>query len=145
MPVCNAGKWGHTCLELTQFRCKQTCRQYLMERFLYRFRISIYCSNLIKWEHKHKTPSAKNVTLPWCLVLVPPGWWNVIICTNRKQTGLRVSGYCLFSSSQAQQHREPDIRLTQLLLQHSSGILCQFSLKYRWRRGTFKLVQVWEM
>lgn len=78
----------------------------------------------------------KNVTLPWCLVLVPPGWWNVIICTNRKQTGLWVSGCCLFSLSQAQQHWEPDIRLTQLLF--SAQLRSPVSvLKYRWRRGTF--------
>ena len=87
-------------------------RQYLKEMFLYLSGISMYRNNLIKWEHKtHKHLPAKNVTLPWCLVLVPPGCWNVIICTNRKQTGLQVSGCCLFSLSQAQQHREPDIRL----------------------------------
>lgn len=99
-----------------QFICKHTRRRYVTQRFLYLSRISMYRNNLIKWEHKtQKRLPAKNVTLPWCLVLVPPGWWNVIICTNRKQTGLWVSGCRLFSLSQAQQHWEPDIRLTQLL------------------------------
>lgn len=42
-----------------------------------------------------------------------PSW--LLKCDNVKQTGLWVSGCCLFSLSQAQQHWEPDIRLTQLL------------------------------
>lgn len=126
-------KWGHTCLELILDLDSN-------RKGLYLSRISIYCSNLIKWENTHKTLSAKNVTLPWYLVVVPSGWWNVIICNNRKQTGLWVSGYCLFSSSQAQQHWEPDIRRAQVPLQHSSIVPYQ-SLKYRWIRGTFKLLE----
>lgn len=109
-------------------------RQYLKEMFLYLSGISMYRNNLIKWEHKtHKHLPAKNVTLPWCLVLVPPGCWNVIICTNRKQTGLQVSGCCLFSLSQAQQHqrtRHPPAWPSSFS-QHSLGVLCQFSQKYR--------------
>lgn len=80
-----------------------------------------------------------NVTLSWCLVLVPPGWWNVIICTNRKQTGLWVSGYCLFSLSQAQQHWEPDIRLTQLLFLLSTALESCVRVSSHWNADTGEL------
>lgn len=77
-----------------------------------------------------------NVTLSWCLVLVPPGWWNVIICTNRKQTGLWVSGYCLFSLSQAQQHWEPDVRLTRLLFRLSTALESCVRVSSHWNADT---------